>query len=233
MTESYAVLWDLDGTLINSEPLHHEAVERVLSNHGLQIPGNFSEIMIGFSGFDTYCYCRDWLGLQIPFDDWVEEKNQHYMNKVSELDCFEVPAAVFHHFDKRLIRQAIVSNSDRLVMQANLAVMGLQEPSRVTVSRNDVRHGKPTAEPYLRAAWLLQADPAQCVVIEDSAAGAKAGVAAGMQVLGVVHDESNPPDFPEEVIDVLPFNSLSSESMIARITALFDACEAIEEEQSK
>jgi beta-phosphoglucomutase-like phosphatase (HAD superfamily) len=70
-----------------------------------------------------------------------------------------------------------------MVVGVNLDVVGLREPGLVTVSRNDVRAGKPDPEPYLRAAWLLQVDPGHCLVIEDSITGAKAGLAAGMPTL--------------------------------------------------
>ncbi len=79
--------------------------------------------------------------------------------------------------------QAVVSNSDRLVVDANLRTVGLAHAGMKTVSRNDVREGKPHAEPFLRAAWLAGVDPGRAVVVEDSFTGALAGLAAGMRTL--------------------------------------------------
>jgi beta-phosphoglucomutase-like phosphatase (HAD superfamily) len=76
-----------------------------------------------------------------------------------------------------------VSNSDRLVVDANLRMVGLFYPGMKTISRNDVREGKPHAEPFLRAAWLAGVDPADAVVVEDSVTGATAGLAAGMRTI--------------------------------------------------
>jgi HAD superfamily hydrolase (TIGR01509 family) len=103
-------------------------------------------------------------------------------------------------FERRLrergMPQAIVSNSDRMLVDANLRAIGLAEPDLVTVTHNDVRAGKPQPEPYLRAAWLLHAAPPDCVVIEDSPTGAAAGVAAGMTVVGIVGHGASASDFP-------------------------------------
>ena len=77
----------------------------------------------------------------------------------------------------------MVSNSDRLIVDANLRAVGLQYPGMKTVSRNDVREGKPSPEPFLRAAWLAGVDPAKSAVMEDSFTGACAGLAAGMRTI--------------------------------------------------
>jgi HAD superfamily hydrolase (TIGR01509 family) len=81
------------------------------------------------------------------------------------------------------VAQAVVSNSDRLVVDANLRMVGLFYPGMKTISRNDVREGKPHAEPFLRAAWLAGVDPADAVAVEDSVTGATAGLAAGMRTI--------------------------------------------------
>ncbi|TIV56214.1 MAG: HAD family phosphatase, partial [Mesorhizobium sp.] len=71
------------------------------------------------------------------------------------------------------------SNSDRLIVDANLSAVGLVYPGMHTVSRNDVRQGKPHGEPFLRAAYLAGVDPADAVAVDDSVTGAMAGLAAG------------------------------------------------------
>ncbi len=72
-------------------------------------------------------------------------------------------------------------------MDRQLGLVGLTRPGSITVARNDVRRGKPDPEGYLRAAWLLEMAPADCIVVEDSPSGAAAGLAAGMVTLFVPH----------------------------------------------
>jgi len=99
---------------------------------------------------------------------------------------------------------AIVSNSDRMLVDANLRAAGLQVPGLVSVARNDVRFGKPRPEPYLRAAWLLGVDPSDCIVVEDSVPGARAGLAAGMTVIGWPEPHRGDLVFPPEALAADP-----------------------------
>jgi len=70
-----------------------------------------------------------------------------------------------------------------MIVDANLRMVGLFYPGMKTISRNDVRYGKPHAEPFLRAAYLAEVDPAHAVTVDDSWPGAMAGLAAGMKTI--------------------------------------------------
>ena len=88
------------------------------------------------------------------------------------------------------------------MVQANLAAAGLDSPGRVSVARNDVRAGKPDPEAYLRAAWLLEAAPGDCIVVEESQTGARAGVVAGMRTLFWPQEPAPAPPGAEAVADM-------------------------------
>jgi HAD superfamily hydrolase (TIGR01509 family) len=103
------------------------------------------------------------------------------------LTGFAEALQVWRQAEAQGLAQAVVSNSDRAIVDANLREVGLTRPGQVTISRNDVRQGKPSPEGYLRAAWLLGVDPTEALVIEDSASGAAAGLAAGMKTAFVPH----------------------------------------------
>jgi mannitol-1-/sugar-/sorbitol-6-phosphatase len=79
---------------------------------------------------------------------------------------------------------AIVTSGDNRLARASMRKAGIPEPP-VLITADDVHHGKPHPEPYLRAAYALGVDPVTCLVVEDSPAGVRSGVAAGMQVLAV------------------------------------------------
>jgi beta-phosphoglucomutase-like phosphatase (HAD superfamily) len=95
------------------------------------------------------------------------------------------------------IRQAIVSNSSRMLLEAGLRALDLQDPQLISISINDVRAGKPDPEPYQRAAWLLRVTPEEAIVVEDSPTGTLAGIAAGMRVLAWPEHESAAGTFPQ------------------------------------
>lgn len=178
-----AVLWDMDGTLTDSEPLHEAALIAALRSAGVAAPSDLHERVLGVSAWPVYEMLRDEHGLALPFDEWIVRKYDHYLPLVEGLKPRPGAIEIFNELRARGVAQAVVSNSDRLVVDANLRAVGLSFPGMRTVSRNDVREGKPHPEPFLRAAWLLGVDPAQAVAVDDSSTGAQAAIAAGMKTV--------------------------------------------------
>ncbi|WJH38676.1 HAD family phosphatase (plasmid) [Aliirhizobium terrae] len=178
-----AVLFDMDGTLVDSEPTHFAAMVAVLRNHGHTVPDGLSEEITGMTGEACHALLCDRLGLALSFTDHAAAKNTTYLEMAASLSWRPSAEAVIAALKRDGIPHAIVSNSDRILVDANLRAIDLQRPGLVSVTRNDVRNGKPHAEPYLRAVYLLGLDPADCIVVEDSVPGAVAGLAAGMTVI--------------------------------------------------
>ncbi len=196
------ILWDVDGTLVDSEPLHEVALLQTLGSLGITPPDDFHENMIGKDALEVHLWCRDNLGLELDLQAWLHRKYQSYFAGTANLKPRDGAVDMFHKLQSEGYRQAIVSNSDRLVVHANLAAVGLNEPGLISVSRNDVRIGKPGPEPYLRAAWLLQVEPENCLVVEDSVTGATAGLAAGMHTMFWPEIEMKTPDGAECMSDL-------------------------------
>ncbi|MGF7008479.1 HAD family hydrolase [Aminobacter sp. BE322] len=189
-----AVYWDMDGTLIDSEPLHERSLVAALRSVGIEPPVDLHARVVGQAARPVYEVLRDQFGLALEFDEWIARKYDHYMSHAPGLLPREGAMEIFGDLKARGTVQAIVSNSDRMVVDANLRAVGLHEPAMRTISRNDVRCGKPDPEPYLRAAWLTGIDPADTVVMEDSFTGASAGVAAGMRTIFWPQDPVDGPD---------------------------------------
>jgi HAD superfamily hydrolase (TIGR01509 family) len=163
-----AVLFDMDGTLVDSEPTHLAAMVAVLRNHGHTVPDGLSEEITGMAGEACHELLRDRLGLALSFSDYAAAKYAAYLEMAASLSWRQSAHTVISALKRDGIPHAIVSNSDRVLVDANLRAIGLQRPGLISVTRNDVRKGKPHAEPYLRAAYLLGLDPADCIVVEDS-----------------------------------------------------------------
>jgi HAD superfamily hydrolase (TIGR01509 family) len=178
-----AVFWDMDGTLTDSEPLHEAALKAALESAGVAPPPDLHERVLGIAAWPVYEMLRDECGLSLPFDDWIARKYEHYLPLVGGLKPRPGAIEIFRELKALGVPQAVVSNSDRLIVDANLGAVGLVYPGMRTVSRNDVREGKPHAEPFLRAAWLCEVDPAHAVAIDDSVTGATAGLRAGMKTI--------------------------------------------------
>lgn len=178
-----AVFWDMDGTLTDSEPLHEAALIAALRSAGVTPPSDLHERVLGISAWPVYEMLRDEHGLALPFDEWIVRKYDHYWPLVDGLKPRPGAVEIFNELRVLGVAQAVVSNSDRMVVDANLGAVGLAYPGMKTVSRNDVREGKPHPEPFLRAAWLAGVDPGQAVAVDDSWTGATAALAAGMKTI--------------------------------------------------
>ncbi len=175
-----AVLWDMDGTLIDSEPTHAAVLSSMLEMLGHDVKSSLSQSFTGMTEERLLTVLQQEFGLSIDFRTWSKLAFAKYLEHSDTLKARDGALALFQRLTADGIRQAVVSNADRVFLDANLRAIGLAQPGLVSVSRNDVRRGKPDPEPYLRAAWLLDIDPAEVAVVEDSPTGAAAGVAAGM-----------------------------------------------------
>ncbi|CAM5454407.1 HAD family phosphatase [Mycolicibacterium aubagnense] len=178
-----AVFWDMDGTLVDSEPLHDAALVSAMRSVGLTAPADLHERVLGKTAAFVYDMMRAEFGLTLPFDEWIALKYDYYMANVAGLQPRPGAIEIYQELRALGVPQAVVSNSDRLIVDANLGAVGLSHAGMKTVSRNDVREGKPHPEPFLRAAWLFDVDPREAIAIDDSVTGAMSGLAAGMKTI--------------------------------------------------
>ncbi len=195
-----AVLFDMDGTLVDSEPLHFDAMSRALAAMGYALPHGFANTITGMSGADCHALLQRSIGFRPSLSEYTQAKYRSYLETVPSLVRRDGADAALALLNSTATHFAIVSNSDRMLVDANLRAVGLQHPGLISVSRNDVRRGKPDPEPFLRAAYLLAVDPADCIVVEDSIPGANAGHAAGMTVIGWPEPHRDDLVFPENTI---------------------------------
>lgn len=203
-----AILWDMDGTLIDSEPLHEKALVDALAELGLEASPDLHDHVLGMSAEDVHAWLQREVGLTESYFPWMHRKYRIYMDGVKDLPSVPGALETWKAAEAAGLAQAVASNSDRIVVEANLGHMGLISPRMVSVSRNDVRKGKPHPEIYLRAAYLVGADPSDCVVMEDSRTGAAAGLAAGMKVFLVPTSAVEPPAGAEKLADFSDLTAL-------------------------
>jgi HAD superfamily hydrolase (TIGR01509 family) len=194
-----AVLWDMDGTLADTEPLHLATLLAVLAHHGIEAGAELHADIFGKTGREVHSLCVERFGIAMDFEPWSMFRARHYLTHAATIQPRPGALAVYHAARRAGLAQAIVSNSSRMLLEANLRALDLQEPPLISVSVNDVRAGKPDPEPYLRAAWLLHVSPDEAVVVEDSPVGAAAALAADMRVLAWPADDATAARFPRGV----------------------------------
>lgn len=175
-----AYLFDLDGTIADSMPLHYFGWKQAVEEHGGQFPEDLFYAWAGTPLPRTVELLNAQFGLQMPVDEVVRRKESLYLSRLADL---QPVASVVHHIHLRhgTIPFAIVSGSPRTSIVETLTRLGLLELFPVLVGAEDYTHGKPDPEPFLTAARVLGVAPADCLVFEDADPGIAAAKAAGMQ----------------------------------------------------
>ena len=203
-----AVAWDIDGTLVDSEPLHHRALVATCGEHGLDLRSLPETAFVGVHLGDVWLQLRGDLPETLGEADFHNRIDHHYAAGAGVLDAIAGAVETIRALDAMGVAQVCASNSARTVVDANLAAIGVTALMRGSISYDDVTAGKPAPEPYLRAARLIAVDPGDILAVEDSLTGVRAARAAGMQVALLCHGGGNPcteadaqPDFRIAALD--------------------------------
>jgi HAD superfamily hydrolase (TIGR01509 family) len=181
-----AILFDLDGTLANTEAQNAEAVARVLQKRGHAISDDERHFVIGHGWREIYDELVQKRRVDLSFAEVValaaEEREK--IVAASGLDVLPgVPATVLRLAARFPL--GLVSGSSRREIEGCLSALGLRKQFRCVVAAEDVERGKPAPDGYLRAAEMLDLQPSECLVIEDSTAGIESARSAGMRCIAI------------------------------------------------
>jgi HAD superfamily hydrolase (TIGR01509 family) len=190
-----AVLWDLDGTLADTEPLHGLAFEKAAFDFGLKIPANFHDSMLGRSDQQIFEELNRVTGARLDLQTWRRAKFAHFSRQPDLVTLRHNVGDIPERLHKHNVLMAVVSNSTKDEVAFILRASGLDRLFQHTISRADVAAGKPEPDSYLLAATRLGCAPTECVVVEDSKVGSTAGVNAGMTV--IFHPQTATDDIPK------------------------------------
>jgi HAD superfamily hydrolase (TIGR01509 family) len=182
------IIFDLDGTLLDSEPLYTRAAERVCQSHGATFTYAIKRAVMGG---DTLLGARmvvDALQLPITPEAYVAEREVELLALFAELQPIPHAHALIEALGARGIPMAIATSGHRKITEAKLAYHPFlaQIPVRICGDDPRLKQGKPAPDIFLLAAQALGALPEACVVVEDSMLGVHAAVAAGMHTVALV-----------------------------------------------
>jgi HAD superfamily hydrolase (TIGR01509 family) len=188
-----AVIFDLDGVLMDSEQRWNEAKEALVRETGGRWRDDAPRVMMGMSAPEWSTYLHRTLG--VPMD--VEAISRDVVRRMEDgyrrgLPLLSGAADAVHALADRW-PLGLASSANREIIDLALELSGFGEAFQVTVSSEEVPRGKPAPDVYLAAARGLGVDPALCVAIEDSSNGLRAAAAADMTVIAVPNPHY-PPD---------------------------------------
>jgi len=185
-----AVLWDMDGTLVDSEEQHWLSWRDTMAAEGMPVT---REQFVETFGMRNDAILPRWLGDRATTDiiQRVGDAKEELYRKLVRRDGL-APLAGAAEWLERLKeagwRQAIASSAPGANVEVVLEVLGLAGLFEAIVSAEDVTAGKPDPQVFLTAASRLGVGPSQCIVVEDAAAGVEAARRAGMRSIGVSRD---------------------------------------------
>jgi HAD superfamily hydrolase (TIGR01509 family) len=183
---SAAVIFDCDGTLVDSEPLAGAAWRRAVAPYGYEVTEADLAACVGIPYARTHAFLADKAPLPAADAFWPALSRELYALIDAQLVAFPDAVETLAELRARGLAVAVASSSPRERLDRTLAHVGLAFP--VSVAGDEIEHGKPAPDMFLLAAERLAVPPARCVVVEDSPPGVAAGVAAGMPTLGVCRE---------------------------------------------
>jgi len=189
-----AVVFDLDGVILDTEELWDEVREGLARERGGRWSEQAQADMMGMSSTEWSRYMHEVVGLPEP----PEEINREVVRRM--LDRYAARLPLIDGAVEAVERIAarwplgLASSSNRELIDLALELSGLARFFRATVSSEEVHRGKPAADVYHEAAARLGLDPASCAAIEDSANGIRSAHASGMRVVAIPNAAFPPPD---------------------------------------
>ena len=179
-----AYLFDCDGTIADSMPLHYKAWKRALADWNCTYD---EELFYSWGGKPVRKIVADlnaMHGLQMPVEELAATKESYYLE---QLPTLQVIPAVLEHIEAQYgrIPMAVVSGSRRESVVGSLTVLNLLDRFDTLVCAEDYTHSKPAPESFLIAAARLGVPPSECLVFEDTDLGIQAATAAGMAAVKV------------------------------------------------
>ena len=198
-----AVVFDLDGILVQSEELWDGARRELAEEHGIEWPDDATDAMMGMSSKEWSRYTHDEVG--VP--DSPEEINRKVVEKLEQryrTDLPWIPGA--QEAVRRMAAEfplGLATSSNREIIDIVLEVGGFGDVFEVTLSSEEVERGKPAPDVYVEAMRRMGADPASTAAVEDSTNGLLAASNAGMRVIAIPNDAHPPAEKGLAVADVV------------------------------
>ena len=181
-----AVIFDCDGTLVDSMPAHFESWCEALALYGAG--GVFKEdvffAMGGRPTRDIVVELNDEYDLRLDPEAVALAKRESFLRRLTSISLIE-EIATFAEGLRGKVPMAIASGGSRMVVEKTLHIVGISDWFDEVVTADDVAEGKPAPDVFLKASSLLGVEPAKCLALDDAPAGILAAQRAGMQVIAV------------------------------------------------
>ncbi|WP_340064532.1 beta-phosphoglucomutase [Ascidiimonas aurantiaca] len=187
--ENKGFIFDLDGVIVDTAHFHFLAWRKTAAQLGFELTPERNELLKGVSRIDSLHKILEWADKKVDnetFNHLAHEKNNDYLSFVSKMTRDDVLPGVYDFIkDLKAMNAPVALGSASKNAKTILEKTELLEMFTVIVDGNSVTHAKPDPEVFLTAAKLINTEPSECFVFEDSVAGVTAANLAGMISIGI------------------------------------------------
>ncbi len=180
-----AILFDLDGTIANTDPIHYQAWRKMLLDYGLEIDEHFYQTKI--SGKTNAEIIKDILPQLSPKAGitFAEDKEAMFRQQAQDIQPLPGFTELLAWTEAHQLKRALVTNAPKLNAYFMLEVLGLKEAFDIVVLGEDCIAGKPNPAPYQAALKKLEITAENAIALEDSPSGIRSAVGAGIRTIGI------------------------------------------------
>jgi HAD superfamily hydrolase (TIGR01509 family) len=180
-----AVIFDMDGVIVDSEPIHNVIERKLFSDLGIDVPYELHKSFVGTTTKDMFSRLKEKYGLKQSIDELIELKDIRYYNHLKSMEQLPaVPGVIglIRKLHEEGLRLAVASSAAVREIELVMETFGLADCFISRTSGEEVERGKPAPDIFLLAAGRTGVVPGECVVIEDSRNGMLAAKAAGIDI---------------------------------------------------
>ncbi|MFH0748762.1 MAG: HAD family phosphatase [Candidatus Bathyarchaeota archaeon] len=210
-----AVIFDMDGVIVESEHLHIQAEKQVLLKNGLELSSEDLHKYTGTTAKDMFTDIIRRYKLNTTFEDMNREKKTILLKLLDEeTQPTKGVVDLIWKLQRKDIKLGIASSSDKDLIKYILRKLKLSNAFHSMLSSDDIIHGKPDPEIFLKSAQQLNTNPSVCLVVEDSTFGVEAAKKAGMKCLGYRNPQSGNQDLSLADIIIDDFSKVKVQELI-------------------
>lgn len=211
-----AVIFDMDGTMVNTEKLWSVVNHTLSANHGVVYVDEVRRQMMGRKDSECLAVFKDFYKLDTPLEDLIQERRSILLADLSSIQVNAGLYELLELLEKLEIKKAVATSSFGEFTRRIVTIFDLERRYDAIVTADDVQRSKPDPELFLTAAARIGVEPKDCLVLEDAQNGVEAAKHAGMKCIAIPHQYSQSHDFSSADL-VLPSMLEITESVLKKI----------------
>ena len=207
------IIFDMDGVIIDSEPIHYEIEQNLLKKLGANLSKKEHATFIGTTDYNMWSSLKERYNLEPSVEEIIDMKKELFLRNIDKIQLIDGFYDFMTMLYKKGYKLGLASSNNRKAVESIVEKFELDKYIEVTMSGEDVSKGKPDPEIFLTTAKKLSINPEDCIVVEDAENGVVAAKAAGMKCIALQGNNIGLQDLSNADIIIENFSELSLEQL--------------------